>query len=97
MDLGIAEISAVAGISVVPTILDRVFRFINDREEANRRERMVNLAERQTELMERLTPMVESIYRTTDSYEKAGVCPLTRPDGQDRVARAVAREIKSLD
>lgn len=97
MDFGLPEASAVAGIAVVPAILDRVFGFVSKQKEADRQAEVLKLMSRQTDLMERLTPMIEAIHRTTDTYEKAGVCPLTKPEGRESVARTIGKEIKSKD
>lgn len=100
--IGVAELAGVGALVVL--ILDRVFSFVGkmqdrkaDASKPDKDERTYALMDRQTNLMERLVPMIEQIHSTTENYDKSGVCPLTKPDGQERVARAVAREIKSKD
>lgn len=101
-EIGLPELIGIGAVVVL--ILERVFTFISKqqerKEEASRPDQeaqIVSLMGRQTDLMERMVPMVEAIHRTADTYEKAGVCPLTKPDGRDSVARAIGREIKNKE
>lgn len=100
-EIGVPEI---AGIGFLAFVLREVFAFILkvlERRDAaakpDKDERTYSLMDRQTDLMEKLVPLIEQIHNTTENYDKSGVCPLTKPEGRDSVARAIGREIKSED
>lgn len=105
-ELGIPiGVDQVTGGLVAYLILQRVFDFIRDKrhretesEDSARRlevqQEIAGVLRQQTSILERMENDQASILQISHQYQATGVCPLTSPDGQERVVRAISKEVR---
>jgi hypothetical protein len=94
----------VTGGLVAFLILREVFGFLKGKKESTGgterlevQQRMASCLEKQTEILERMETDQASILQITQQYQATGVCPLTSPEGQERVVRAISKEVRRGD